>query len=162
MSDTASVAPVGPQLPEETRAALRLIGATGSTDRDLAHRLAGQVAESLWLPSDLSAAEKQSRIEAALATLEGIAPRGALEGLLASQMVATHQAAMECLRRAMIEGQPSRGRDANLRHGAKLMALFAQQLEALERQRGRGRHRVTVEHVRIAQIKTQRRYRAEE
>ena len=47
--------------------------------------------------------------------LEGIAPEGEIEGMLAAQMVATHSAAMECLKRAMLENQTFEGRDQNLK-----------------------------------------------
>ncbi len=46
--------------------------------------------------------------------LAGIGPRDAAEGMLAAQMVAVHEAAMECLRRAMLDGQSFEGRQANL------------------------------------------------
>src|SRR5262245_58757028 len=73
---------------------------TGASDPRLAHRLLTQIAEALWLPDTLADEDKVERIQAAAAALEGLRPRDELEGMLAVQMVATHSAAMDCLRRA--------------------------------------------------------------
>ena len=70
--------------------------------------------------------------------------------MLAKQMIATHSAAMECLRRAMIPDQIFEGRDQNLKHAEKLLALYAKQLEALDKHRGKGQQKVTVEYVHVA------------
>lgn len=45
--------------------------------------------------------------------------------MLATQLVATHEAAMECLRRAMISEQSFKGRDVNLKHAEKLLQIYA-------------------------------------
>ena len=76
-------------------------------------------------------------------------PQGAAEGMLAAQMVGTHSAALECLRRAAFPGQNDRARDTNLKHAQKLMTLYAQQMAALDKHRGRGQQKVTVEHVTV-------------
>ena len=47
----------------------------------------------------------------------GIAPRDELEGMMAAQLVAAHNAAMECYRRAMIGEQSFEGRSENLNSG---------------------------------------------
>ena len=83
--------------------------------------------------------------------LAGIGPRDAAEGMLAAQMVAVHEAALECLRRAMLDGQSLEGRQANLGQAGKLTRSYAVLLEALDRHRGKGQpqvvrvERVTVE-----------------
>ena len=84
-----------------------------------------------------------------LATLHGINPRDEVEAMLASQMVATHLAAMNCLRRAQTSGQTFDARDMNLRHATKLSRTYAAQVEALGRYRGKGQQKVTVEHVHV-------------
>lgn len=58
-------------------------------------------------------------VKAVMALVTALPPKGAFEGKLATQMVATHEQAMECLRRAMIEQQSFEGRDLNLKHAAK-------------------------------------------
>jgi hypothetical protein len=43
----------------------------------------------------------------AISILHGVAPKDQIEGLLAAQMVAVHNASMMTMQRAMVEGQPS-------------------------------------------------------
>ena len=78
---------------------------------------------------------------AARILLEDINPAAGVESMLAVQMVATHEAAMECLRRAMtpVKGdQPSPdGSDQNLKHSERLLALYARQMDVLGRHRTR-------------------------
>ena len=103
--------------------------------------------QNVWLPLGLSELDQVNRIQSALEMLQGILPRDELEGMLAVQMVATHHAAVECLRRAMLPGQTFEARDQNLKHAAKLLGLFSRQLEGLDKHRGKGQQKVTVEHV---------------
>ena len=127
---------------------------TGTAHAGLAARLASQVAEALWLPGGIEAAEQAARVAAALAALKGLAPRDELEGMLGVQMVAVHGAAMECLRRAAGGQADAAGRAAELRQAGRLIALYAKQVEALNRHRGRGSQTVTVEHVQVRGGKT--------
>jgi len=125
------------------------IEATGTNDPELAQRLVYQVLETLWMPVELSEEERVLRIRAAIAAMRGIKPQDEVEGMLAAQMVATHAAAMDCLRLSMIQGQTFKGRDNNLRHAAKLMSIFAKQLETLNRNRGKGQQKMTIEYVNV-------------
>ena len=127
-----------------------MVKATGTNDPVLARRLVYQVYETLWMPAELSEEERVLRIRAAIAAMRGIKPQDEVEGMLATQMVATHAAAMECLRRSMIQEQKFEGRDNNLRHAAKLLSIFAKQLETLNRNRGKGQQKMTIEHVNVA------------
>jgi hypothetical protein len=89
--------------------------------------------------------------KAVLAAFRGIAPRDPLEGMLAAQMVTTHEAAMECFRRAHLPNQTFEGRQAALGQANKLVRSYAALLEALDKHRGKGQpqvvrvERVTVE-----------------
>ena len=49
----------------------------------------------------------------------------------------------------MIQKQSFKGRDNNLRHAAKLLSIFAKQLETLNRNRGKGQQKMTIEHVNV-------------
>jgi hypothetical protein len=71
--------------------------------------------------------------------------------MLAVQMIATHEAATECLRRSMLPDQTFAGRDQTLRHAAKLMGIYERQLAALDKRRGRGQQSVTVKYVHVGQ-----------
>jgi hypothetical protein len=69
--------------------------------------------------------------------------------MLAVQLVATHQAAMECFRRAHLPDQSAHGYQLRLSHASRLVRSFAALSEALDRHRGKGRQVVRVEHVTV-------------
>ena len=97
---------------------------------------------ALWLKhSDPETREKQ--YSATVAALIGIGPQDELEAMMAAQLIAAHNAAMECYRRAMIGEQTFEGRRENLTQANKLSRTFTTLLEALNRHRGReaGRRR---------------------
>src|SRR5215469_8252164 len=56
---------------------------------------------------------------------------------------------MECYRRAMLPEQTFEGRHENLNQANKLSRTFAALIEALDRHRGKGQQRITVEHVNV-------------
>jgi hypothetical protein len=63
--------------------------------------------------------------------------------------MSAHNAAMECYRRAMLGEQTLDGRRENLAQANKLSRTYATLLEALNRHRGNGQQKVTVEHVHV-------------
>jgi hypothetical protein len=70
--------------------------------------------------------------------------------MLGAQMIATHNAAMECFRRSMIKEQSFEGRRQNLEFAGKLVRSYAALLDALDRHRGKGQPQVVrVEHVTV-------------
>ena len=108
-----------------------------------------EIAGLLFLPQGLDKTEKDARIVRALELYDSLAPVDAAEGLLAEQMVGTHFAAHECLRRAALPEQTFAGRDMALKHATRLMKLYAEQLAALDKHRGKVQQKVTVEHVHV-------------
>jgi hypothetical protein len=87
-------------------------------------------------------------INDALAAVTGIGARDEIEGMLATQMVATHVAAMRALRQ--LKGSETiTQQDSNGNLAIKLLRTFTMQVEALQRYRGKGQQRVTVEHVHV-------------
>ena len=111
--------------------------------------IANQTARTLWhFESTDPETRKQERF-ASISALAGIAPRDECEGMIAAQMVACHHAAMECYRRAMIREQTFEGRSENLNQANKLSRTYSTLLEALNRHRGKGQQKVTVEHVHV-------------
>ncbi len=91
--------------------------------------------------------DRRTKAAAALAALMSIAPRSELEGMLDAQLVACHNAAMECFRRAAHPAQQPQARDENLAHAGRLSRAYAALVEALDRRRGEGVPKtVTVEH----------------
>ena len=70
---------------------------------------------------------------------------------MAAQLIAAHNAAMECYRRAMLAEQTFEGRRENLNQANKLSRTWAALLDALNKHRGKGQQKVTVEHVHVHQ-----------
>jgi hypothetical protein len=122
----------------------------GSDYEDFNVDLATQTLGTLWLAgSDEDG--KACKRKAMKAALKGIKPRNELEGMLAGQLVAGHHAAMECYRRAMIPEQSFESRRENLNLASKLSRTFATLVEAMDRHRGKGQQRITVEHLHVNQ-----------
>jgi len=123
--------------------------ATGTKITPLKLHLAKEYIDTLWLPDGLGEDETNKRIEAVIALFNGIEPQGTVEEMLATQMVAAHSAAMDCLRWAMLKKQTFEGREQNLKHAAKFMSIYTHQLEVLDKHRGKGQQKVTVEYVNV-------------
>ena len=132
--------------PEDRKGRLKNIG--GSQSDHWNNTLANQAVQALWLKNS-SAEERDKQLSATVAALMGIAPKDELEGMMAAQLVAAHNAAMECYRRAMIGEQSFEGRRENLTQANKLSRTYAALVEALNRHRGKGQQKVTVEHVHV-------------
>ena len=126
--------------------ALKAIG--GSQSDRWNTTLANQVMQAMWV-EHLDASGRDTLRRATIAALAGIAPRDELEGMMAAQLIAAHNAAMECYRRAMIGEQTFEGRRENLNQANKLSRTSAMLLEALNKHRGKGHQKVTVEHVHV-------------
>jgi hypothetical protein len=80
--------------------------------------------------------------------LAGINPQDQIEGMLAAQMIATHHATMDCFRIVAQNGQLDII-NPMLCYANKLSRTFTMQMEALNRYRGKGGQKMTVEHVHI-------------
>jgi hypothetical protein len=121
---------------------------TGSKNNEFGGVLINQVANCLRR-SHSGEKDQDAQFKALMAAMAGINPRDEIEGMLAAQMVAVHNASMECLRRAMLTEQTFEGRRENLNQANKLARTFTAQMEALIRYRGKGQQKMTVEHVHI-------------
>ena len=121
----------------------------GSEDRSCMHVLFNDLLSNMWIPEGISEQSKTLKIDAAMETLKQIAPMDGVEGMLAVQMASTHQAAMECLRRASIQNQTFEGRNMALKHGEKLLRLYMDQIKTLSKHRGKGDQKMIIEHVNI-------------
>jgi hypothetical protein len=128
---------------------LNYAGVAQTSRNDVDRRKMQEIIELLWLPGTLPREDGDARIVRAMDLFESINPTEGIEAMLALQMVGAHHAAMECLRRAMIEKQSVEARNQNLGHAQKLMTLYANQLAALDKHRGKGQQQVTVRHVNV-------------
>jgi hypothetical protein len=104
--------------------------------------------DTLWIKhSEQETRDRQW--SATVVAMVGIGPKDELEGMMAAQLIAAHNAAMECYRRAMIGEQTFEGRRENLSQAHKLSRTYAVLLDALNRHRGKGQQTVRVEHVTV-------------
>ena len=132
---------------EKTKGSLKALGGSQSDDWNTA--VANQALQTLWLGNSDDEGQGLRLKKATLAALTGIGPNDELEGMMAAQLLAAHNAAMECYRRAMFDNQTVEGRRENLNQANKLSRTWATLLEALNKHRGKGQQKVTVEHVHV-------------
>jgi hypothetical protein len=114
----------------------------GTSDRDLGTELFLQVTRASPTKELLGPVGNP-----ALAALYGIGPRDTIEGLLATQMVAGHNFAMELVRRAALPGLPLGVVERLLNLATKLQRTYIGQMEAMDRHRGKGEQKMNVEQV---------------
>ena len=132
---------------EKSKGSLKVIG--GSQSNDWNTTIANQALQTLWLNNSDDEERDRQLKRATLAALAGIGPKDELEGMMAAQLLAAHNTVMECYRRAMLEEQTFEGRRENLNQANKLSRTWATLLEALNKHRGKGQQKVTVEHVHV-------------
>jgi hypothetical protein len=89
------------------------------------------------------------KINAGLAGVDSIAPRDPVEAMLASQMWATHHAAMMMLKRLNMDQPSLEVYDSISNRANKLMRTFTAQVETLNRYRNAGKQNITVQHQHI-------------
>jgi hypothetical protein len=122
---------------------------TGTRSNTAGRRFLCHAANALVWPNDPNG--KDAIVEAA-AVMEEMAPQNATETMLSVQMIATHEAALKFLRCATLEGQTMEGSDANVLRATRLMRVFNEQIEAMQKLKGKtGQQKVTVEHVTVNQ-----------
>jgi hypothetical protein len=110
----------------------KALALTGSEDLRLAQELLRQAIQA----HGLSRRERQERLDAAQAALAGLRPQETIEGMMATQMIATHGAAMACLKRAADKDVDDATAQAALRRAERLLAVYARQSDGLLRARG--------------------------
>jgi hypothetical protein len=124
----------------------RLKKALGTTSSDFVNASLSQLQAAAQLPSgEIS----ETATNAALALIEGAAPRNEIEGALAVQMACTHAATMSVLARFRGGGGSERRVVALTTAAARLMRAYAAQVETLRRLRHGGDQYVRVEHVHV-------------
>ena len=95
-----------------------------------------------------SASPTQTELNAALAAIDGIRPTDEIEAMLAVQMVATHETAMDMLMRAKHADLTLTLQECGSL-AVKLLRTYSAQVEALSRLRRGGEQRVIVQHVNV-------------
>ena len=114
--------------PKDHQGQLKAIG--GSQSDHWNQTIASQAVRTLWTAhSDEKTLDSQR--SATVSALVGIGPKDEIEGMIAAQLIAAHNAAMECHRRAMLGEQTFEGRRENLAQANKLSRAYATLLDAL-------------------------------
>ncbi len=126
---------------------LALWEAFGTTSADLQSYLMLEMIDAACRGGIVKPYE-ESNVNGVIAAMHGIAPRDEIEGMLASQMVATHFAAMRQMRK-MKNSETIPQQDSNSNLAIKLLRTYTAQMEALQRYRGKGQQKMTVEHVHV-------------
>jgi hypothetical protein len=127
----------------EPNDAVRLLSAFGTAEAGFANLMLSGI-----INAACSKRPGSEDVNATLAAVTGIEACDEVEGMLATQMVATHLAAITALRR--LKGSENIAQqDSNGNLAVKLLRTFTAQVEALQRYRGKGQQKVTVEHVNV-------------
>ena len=122
----------------------RLLSIFGAADPGFVNLMLSGVINASCDKRTLEAGE----VNDALAAVTSIGAEDGIEGMLATQMVATHLAGIGALRR-LRGSETVAQQDSNGNLAVKLLRIFTMQIEALQRYRGKGQQKVTVEHVNV-------------
>lgn len=93
--------------------------------------------------------ESDTNLSVAFAQITDLAPKTPLETMLISQMVAVNTAIGKVMQRAMLHEQTFAAKEVNINLATKLQRTFLQQIEALQKLKGKGQQTVRVEHVTV-------------
>src|SRR6266704_1080564 len=120
---------------------------TGTRSLDAADRFIVQAGYALVWPKPKDADDHLVRASALIAEM---APQNVTEAMLATQMIAANDAALMFLSRATLDNQTFDGIEANVHRASRLMRIFNEQLEAMQKLKGKAsQQKVTVEHVHV-------------
>jgi len=138
--------------PEKKPGRLKSIG--GSDNDDWNTYIANQISALGWTGS-LTDEEKKQQKFMLVGAVMGMKPADEFESMIIGQMIGVHNMAMEMMRRSMIEGQPVGIVNECINHTNKLCRTHATLIEALNRHRGKGQQKITVEYSNITNNHTQ-------
>ena len=146
VSKKGGVAQVSPDHPKPALGQVLLMKAVGTSDEDFLDGLLRQLAYAGSQGSEVD----ERGLNFMLSVVKGVEPRDQVESMLAAQMAAVHMATMTFARRlAHVDTIPQQ--DSAERAFNKLARTFTAQIEALNRYRGKGQQKMTVEHVHVHQ-----------
>jgi hypothetical protein len=120
---------------------------SGSSSNDFALATIRRTMDAIRMSPEAGIDGVNVTVNAAMAALAAFKPVDEIEGMIAAQAVALHHAAMECFRRAILDGQPADTASKLRRDGANLARGMTDMLDALDRKRGKGPQVVRVERV---------------
>ena len=137
---------ISPPHSDDAGFATRLLDAFGTKSLAFANRAMERL--GVVMRPKGSALPTQTEFNAALAAVDAIRPADEIEAMLAVQMVATYETAMDMLMRAKhADPMPTLQEYGSL--AVKLLRTYTTQVEALARLRRGGEQRVIVQHVNV-------------
>jgi hypothetical protein len=89
------------------------------------------------------------RVDQILSAMCELDPQDGLEGMLHGMLLVSYERAMECFRRANKNESNAKIYFGLQNQGIKLMRLYVQQLEALDKHRRKGNQKMVVEHIHV-------------
>jgi len=123
---------------------------SGVKAQSVADRLLLQTASATLPHWGLKDSTPGERLELAASALAEMEPSNATEAMLANQMLAVNDAALLFVNQATLAETSSQQRDDHTERVCKFLALYIQQVDAMQRLKGKaGRQKVTVEHVTV-------------
>lgn len=109
-----------------------------------------EITNLLGIPAGTEPGDFDAQLLKAVDLFMSVKPTDGIETMLATQMLGVHHAAMECMRRAMLPEQSFEVRNSNLSHAQRMLDLYIRQVAALDRHRGKGQQKITVERIEVA------------
>lgn len=128
-------------------AAISLLQAFGTTSLEFQSYMMREILDAACSGNKIKP-YAEADINGVIAAMHGINPHDEVEGMLASQMIATHFATMRCMR-SLKNSDTIQQQDSNGNLAIKLLRTYTAQIEALQRYRGKGQQKMTVEHVHV-------------
>jgi hypothetical protein len=123
--------------------------ATGTRSFDVGFQILNQVANALVWPR---LEDGSDYLNKAIAFVREMAPQNAPEAMLAVQMIAANEAALMFIHRSTTDDQTNEAIDANVLRATRLMRLYIQQLEAMQKLKGKAiQQQFTVDQVHVHQ-----------
>ena len=117
----------------------------GTASRELIYPLLNQGVNA----SKLGCLEGAKLSQTFLQLMYELSPKDTAESLLLSQMISCHNTAMSCLQKANLDDQYFDARIAYMKAASRFMRLFTEQLDCLNKHRGKGQQKMTVKHIHV-------------
>lgn len=127
-----------------------IIAAAASDQPEIMHKVFDDLLGTIFFYDGIEEKKKIEKINSVIGLAQSIKPKDVVEAQLAAQMIAAHNAAMECIRRFNIPNQTTVGQEMYMKHSAKFMNLYISQMKALQKYRGQGDQKMVIEHVNVA------------
>lgn len=121
----------------------------GTNDPQALEKYIREIMNSMFFFEEAPSATILEKLNPCLSILQSIQPQDQMETLLVIQMITAHNTIMECLRRANLSNQTFAGRTAALTQASKFMRLYMDQLNTLNKHRGKGQQNLIVGQVNV-------------